>query len=221
MKNILVGCLLASMAFSANASFVDSSDGTYLSDEATGLDWLDVTTTANKSYNYVNMQFGDGGLYEGFRYATTDEFSLLVSSNTGVTPGDDVYAYHTSAAEETDALVMALGSTLDTLYMENHGKTWDEFYNFDEGEGFDYTYGMLYSADVYGIREAHIVDQEICCGDDRSAYSGPSFDKRFYSFQLGSYLVRETASVPEPATLALFGLGLAGIGFGRKRKLTA
>ena len=34
----------------------------------------------------------------------------------------------------------------------------------------------------------------------------------------GSFVINQ-ASVPEPATLALFGLGLAGIGFSRKKKI--
>jgi hypothetical protein len=41
------------------------------------------------------------------------------------------------------------------------------------------------------------------------------------NFRLNAYLPGEGPSIPEPATLALFGLGLAGIGAVRRRKLAA
>ena len=44
---------------------------------------------------------------------------------------------------------------------------------------------------------------------------GSLFPYMFDRPDIGNYLVRST--VPEPATLALFGLGLAGLGFSRRK----
>lgn len=48
--------------------------------------------------------------------------------------------------------------------------------------------------------------------------TGPSVDQRY---QLGDFrwTVSDQASVPTPATLALFGLGLAGLGWLRRKKI--
>ncbi|MFC1880972.1 6-bladed beta-propeller [Thermodesulfobacteriota bacterium] len=47
-------------------------------DSETGLEWLDITETFNKSFNYVSTQFGPGGEFEGFRHATLAEVEELM-----------------------------------------------------------------------------------------------------------------------------------------------
>ena len=49
------------------------NDSALLQDTSTGLQWLDLSVTANQSYNDVQAQLQQGGTYDGFRYATRDE----------------------------------------------------------------------------------------------------------------------------------------------------
>jgi hypothetical protein len=72
----------SSAAFAASTNFIDN--GSYTTDTISGLDWLDVSTSKNQSYNYVSGQFGVGGVYQGYRYATRTEFSNLISGFTGI-----------------------------------------------------------------------------------------------------------------------------------------
>lgn len=47
-------------------------------DTDTGLRWLDVTVTQGLSYSDVVAQMGVDGTYEGWRYATVEEFDQLI-----------------------------------------------------------------------------------------------------------------------------------------------
>ena len=50
---------------------------------------------------------------------------------------------------------------------------------------------------------------------------GGSQDENLAAERFGHFLVRGGASVPEPSTLALLTIGLAGVGFAGRRKLAA
>ena len=52
--------------------------GSITYDSGTGLEWLDVNLSTNLTYNYVSDQFGQGGYFEGFRYATHQEVLDLI-----------------------------------------------------------------------------------------------------------------------------------------------
>ena len=67
---LLAAASFALLTAPSSAAIVDAPDHTYLTDTATGLDWLDVTTTAGMSFNQVSSQLGSGGQFAGWRYAT-------------------------------------------------------------------------------------------------------------------------------------------------------
>jgi uncharacterized repeat protein (TIGR01451 family) len=56
-----------------------AGDNLITRDATSGLDWLDLTQTANRSYNDVSSQLGAGGQFAGFRYATQAEVTALFS----------------------------------------------------------------------------------------------------------------------------------------------
>jgi uncharacterized repeat protein (TIGR01451 family) len=60
-------------------SWQTGGDNLITRDTMTGLDWLDLTQTANRSYNDVSSQLGAGGQFAGFRYATQAEVTALFS----------------------------------------------------------------------------------------------------------------------------------------------
>jgi hypothetical protein len=241
--------ILGIMLFAGNAHAVlvgvnDSFDeqGTYLTDINSGLDWLDVTATAGRSYNdvYAATQDSNDALYD-WRYATADEVNGLVSNWLGLATPITTYDQVVQPEGGIDDLVQMLGSTLDSYYVTlsnsniSLGTTFDASRGYAEGELLDYTRGMvadggvntdgttwhytawLYDNDGYGS-EPYL--------DSTTTHSSTRLDD-FNSLLFGSFLVRDTsympppppptAQVPAPASLFLVAVGLIGlVSFRRK-----
>ena len=89
VKKIISVTTLAIATSTATAAFIDHN--TYLTDTDSGLDWLDVTESVNMSYDYVSSQFSTGGQFEGWRYATGDEFNALLAGLTGIVNNGWIY----------------------------------------------------------------------------------------------------------------------------------
>ena len=73
--NLRVGVLLIVIVYNGaiNAAFIDNN--TYTTDTVSGLDWLDITATINRSYDDINSQLSSE--FFGWRYATTPEVYTL------------------------------------------------------------------------------------------------------------------------------------------------
>jgi len=146
-------------------------------DTDSGLQWLDLTASDNRSVNDVTANLGVGGDYEGFRYATVDEvLELFVNANIPDVSG-------TSAANvgPAQALMDFIGST-----------------NFEAGVGDGReALGALEDGTVVALQgfdsNGEIVMTAGVVGSQGLAFSTP---------QVGHWLV-----VPEPASLAVLMLG--------------
>lgn len=228
---LLAAASFALFAIPSSAAIVDAPDHTYLTDTATGLDWLDVTTTAGMSFNQVSSQLGTGGQFAGWRYASGDEFNTLVSNYSGIGIPAGYHGQTNMEPDLIDGLVTLLGSTLDTYWLATYGVTWDRYSGFAEGQGIDFTYGIL--ADIFPNRTdyhhlAIIYDSDVMPNANDFSY-GKDYSATFpnhSNLQFGSFLVRDhiAAPVPEPETYAMMfaGLGLLGLMTRRrKQKLNA
>src|SRR5262245_56249745 len=69
LVHVLFGICIATHA--NGSSLLDM--GSFTRDLATGLDWLDLNASQDRSYLDVTAQFAVGGDFEGYRYATVNE----------------------------------------------------------------------------------------------------------------------------------------------------
>jgi hypothetical protein len=113
-------CVMVSVAPVSGGTLTDF--GTYTRDSATGLDWLDLTATQNRSFNDVSSGFGLAGEFAGWRYASVGEVRAFwinaglvggISEVCTGTPGCFSAIYPTDAVEN---LVGLLGETLSASY---------------------------------------------------------------------------------------------------------
>jgi len=205
IRTILASLLLFGLFSSANAALIDN--GSYTSDTQTGLDWLDLTETQNKSYDYVSSQLGTGGLYAGYAYATSSQFYTLVSNYTGVGAADVFEHDFTEGADSIDPLVQLLGNT-NTSNSTNSPSLMNSAYGLIADQ---YDANTHWAALIYDRDEASIYNDFSIA----EYYRGLANNQA--DVNIGSYLVRQTASIPESPSIFLLALGLLGL-FGVARR---
>lgn len=220
--NTFASALALSSSGISNAAALDFIDqGTYTTDSISGLDWLDLTITTGQSYNQVSNQLAMGGLYHGWRYASAAEFNAMITNYTGtpIPPGFVNQINHAEGA--IDGLHFLLGSTLDSAWQTTYGTTYDAYVGRAEGEGIDYTWGLLSDGDTNGRFLAMIFDNDRSTAtlDYTMVNRGRALDS-LSQLTFGSYLVRDTqlSPVPVPAALPLFASVLLGFSLFRRRK---
>lgn len=171
---------------SSQAALVDQGANTL--DTATNLQWLDLSASGGLSYNQVAAQFGSGGQFEGYRFATRAEV-LTLFGDAGI-PDVDVGFGGTAANK---APVTALMALMDADLWGLHDGNGEFGYFWTAGLGT----GLLWSPP----------------GNDAEATSGPNRiaapNGDFAISYLGSALVRDAATnIPEPGGLGLVGAAL-------------
>jgi len=204
-------CIIAAVVISvlplSSSSFAALIDNDwYTTDTDSGLDWLDMSPTIERSYLDISANFGVGGDFEGWRYASTLEVEGLVDAAGGDGNyykwpfGNNPQQRQNQDVAVTDLLIKLLG------YTWTHPET--------------NTYIYSKTSDIYkgfsDRRWLHLFMSDYPSTDDGYVSLNSYYDYVSHnSINTGSFLVRN--SVPEPSALALMALGLAGIGWKRRR----
>lgn len=183
----------------ASAQITEQDDpvfglGSLTRDAAQNLDFLDVTFSTNRSFDDVSSQFGVGGDFEGWRYATEQEVLGLLN-NWGFSPnlepfGPDVTSasvFSNGMSQDIRALVELLGVTIDNTLEDSIA-----------------TFGATSSFGTGGRRRGIFINATPDGQPDE--VRGTSIRNDRVSSLQGHYLVR---AVPAPGAFALFaGAGL-------------
>jgi len=189
----LLPLLLLFTGFQANAVIIDQTATTL--DTDTGFEWLDMSYTDGITYAdaLAGSNTFEGG---GWRNASYSEVVELASNAVGYDITTTFY-HDALSFNGLSALTDFLGRTIGVgTYSLVVG-------NVDIGGGLDRAQ-FGYSTTASGFFRDNINDNIWDAASDPDT-------------SVGTFLVRSSA-VPEPSIIALFGLGLVGIGFARRRQ---
>ena len=207
----LAAVVVALSPMAANADLIDVGDSTI--DDSTGLEWLDLTLTTGQGYDDIIAGFG-GFAAQGYVHAKLDKVCELWGNAAAGSASthrclSDLDSDTMELSQGTaDLLLALLGTTYSVqgTYKSNIGI-------FDSG---------LISSGIVGLACVNAGPNPACFGGPPTPNAERQLKARFIDVTnnlFGHYLVR-AVSVPEPGTLALFGIGLAAMGLARrKRKL--
>lgn len=206
---LLAGTLVA-ICNSCLAALVDH--GTFTSDTLSGLDWLDLTITRGQSYDDVTGQMGAGQAYEGWRYASRDEVREFWADAGGLGP----FTGNASGATNWVGQLQALwGKTYPFTYAVNGNTVQGTIAMTGDASLACATCNLT----VYLLDNIDLSDSSI--GDFAEAEQLNEAYRWQGQIPIGHALVRATTpvlAVPEPATLALLGIGVAGLVISRRER---
>ena len=216
LKSIIgaICACLAIVSFNANTAIMNADwqtagDNLITQDTGNGLEWLDLTVTAGRSYNDISANFGTGMEFDGWRYATINEVHDFLTSFGG-DPN-----YYTGWSTQNNGLFDSVSPFWGDLWCIQQG--------CDIGDGYSYFLtgdSMLAGSHMSGLIYDLFTDV-LSTEQDYMNISliNNSQNDAFGSDLRGSALVRDISSIPIPSAAWLFGSGLIGlIGFARRKK---
>jgi hypothetical protein len=207
---VSVTLAFSSAAFAASTDFIDNN--TFTTDTISGLDWRDVTASLNRSYNDVSGQFGVGGDFEGYRYATGTEFNQVINNFSGSQVGLSFYDRYIHTQSYIKDLAIMFGAVnLDPDNIRIQGII-NEAHVYTDQTIRQYTAMMDY---YNGVLKDGTTSTLVT-----SFAHGSEVDNSIPSANIASFLVRDSLiATPIPAAAFMFAPALLGfMGLRRRAK---
>ena len=218
-RRILFSLSLLALPAAANANLVDRGLVTY--DTQSGLEWLDLNQTKGLSFDQVSAQFGSGGLYAGYRYATSLEAQgLLTEFGLPIVP-------YTTYAPNTWLPTLASFDALLGLNVGGLGPAYG--FEAETGDTVGGAYRQLFYGDGSSMNTAMNADptDAVAVGDrlvSQTAEVTVGYADSYAERNLSHFLVRvadPVTAVPEPQVYALMLSGLAALSVLFRRRTKA
>jgi len=213
LRVTIIGLLLACMAAIApaqaeliNADWLVPGDKLLTRDTETGLEWLNVEQTYRRSKAEVDRLFGIDQEFEGFRFATLDEYQTLLK-NAGIPltfdkagPADNFFAGQMQNAKPALTLMDLMGYA---AFLFRNGAPDDDHRRL---------HGVLEDGFSPILETFRPVDFAAGAtgGGLRARLSAALLEDHRVGSDVGMFLVKEAivSSLPKPASLPVLALGL-------------
>ena len=194
LPRLVFGAFFAIYLFvaSAHAGLIDN--WTITLDTDTGIEWLDLTESTNRSYDDVAGQFGTGGDFAGWRHANFTEVTTLFANGGIAAP-----YFANGISFELFEMLGLLGATrseeIGDSLVADAGGMFD-----DTGIGTDAT------RQGFAILSATSVPSNTLFSSEFADITPDGVPSNFSDPNVGHWLVRGgVLSIPEPGMAVLFG----------------
>ena len=199
----------------ANAEIIDTTNDSFI-DINTDLEWMDFGVNNHLTYDEVISLLGEGGLYEEWSLATAEQvYTMMANTFLGLDVDEEDPDYNGPGQLWVSVGKGSLETTPIELIYEMMG------HNVVGWEGLKYEHirSMGLFQGVNGLARVDLSSQvhdyarmtytDFAYIEDSFSYSENHPE---YGPQFSTMLVRTSSiDVPEPTTLAIFGIGLMGL----------
>ena len=141
-KGVAAFAITIAMVSGANAAnyipldWKAEGDGLAFLDYDTGTEWLKLDQTKGMSINQVSAELGEGGLFDGWRFATALEVQDIVTDLTGYDTSQSRYYYNNrESSPAVQEIVDDFSAQFGWTYKRISGSSWNVEHDY-------YSYGM-------------------------------------------------------------------------------
>ena len=212
---LFISCLVN--IANAEVILIDTDNDSFI-DTTTGLEWMDFGINNNYTYNFVASQLGEGGSYEGWSLATSDQV-LTMWTNAFIGLGasienTDYYGTGQLMVKDGNEIVGSVFTDVFDVMSYNTILGSDGMTATGAFEGQD-GLSTIYLANHIGLSNDLIRYDHIHLSD----HENRDYLRTDTNIRYSTMLVKTSSiDVPEPTTFAVFALGLMGLGIRRFKK---